>query len=240
MKLSRILSNQNGTSRKRANALIAGGRVTVDERVCREPQLSVDRFSIVAVDGRPIHHSCPARYLMLNKPPGYLSATVDDTHPTALELLDPDLRDGLHIGGRLDRASTGLLILTNDGTWSRRLTEPRIKIPKVYQVTTESAITPEAHRRFAEGIWFQHEQLRTSPARIEEISECRARVTIYEGRYHQVKRMFHAVGNRVTTLHRESMGSIRLDPELPPGQHRVLTTAEVTSVTHPVPINPPK
>lgn len=230
MKLSRIISNQNGTSRKRANALIATGRVTVNEQVCCEPRREVDRFAEVAVNGVPIRLPGPARYLMLNKPAGYLSATVDGTHPTVLELVEPGLRDGLHIGGRLDRASTGLLILTNDGNWSRRLTEPRIKIPKVYLVTTESAITTEAHRRFAEGIWFEHEQLKTSPAHIEELDDCRARVTIYEGRYHQVKRMFHAVGNRVTSLHRESMGAIRLDTELRPGQTRVLTAAEVASV----------
>ena len=234
MKLSRIISNRNGTSRKRANALIAAGRVTVDEQVCREAQKDIDRFSVIAIDGTTVRDGCPARYLMLNKPASYLSATVDETHPTVLELVDPDLHDGLHIGGRLDRASTGLLILTNDGNWSRRLTEPRIKIPKVYLVTTESAISGDAHRRFAEGIWFEYEELSTSPAHIEQLSECRARVTIYEGRYHQVKRMFHAVGNRVTSLHRESMGSIKLDPELLPGQYRALTTAEVTSVTSPI------
>lgn len=230
MKLSRIISNQNGTSRQRANALIAAGRVKVNGQVCREPQQEVDRFASVTVDGAVIRHAAPARYLMLNKPAGYLSATVDDTHPTVLDLFAPELRAGLHIGGRLDRASTGLLIVTNDGNWSRRLTEPRIKIPKVYRVTTGAAITAEAHRRFAEGIWFEYEQLRTSPAHIEQLAECQARVTIYEGRYHQVKRMFHAVGNRVTSLHRESMGGIRLDPGLQPGQYRELTAAEVASV----------
>ncbi|WP_303289684.1 pseudouridine synthase [Marinobacter sp. SS5-14b] len=230
MKLSRIVSNRNGTSRQRANALIAAGRVMVDGRVCREPQQEVDRFSGVVVDGITVQTPYPARYLMLNKPAGYLSATLDKTHPTVLELFDPELQDGLHIGGRLDRASTGLLILTNDGNWSRRLTEPRIKTPKVYQVTTESAITAEAHQRFEQGIWFEYEQLRTSPAHIEELGERRARVTIYEGRYHQVKRMFHAVGNRITSLHRESMGNIHLDPVLQPGQYRPLTRAEIASV----------
>ena len=230
MKLSRILSNQNGTSRQLANTLIAEGRVTVDGRVCRQSQHDVGRFSSVMVDGQSVQTLLPARYLMLNKPAGYLSATVDPTHPTALELFDPELRDGLHIGGRLDRASTGLLILTNDGNWSRRLTEPRIKTPKVYHVTTESAITAEAHQRFEEGIWFEYEQLRTSPAHIDQLGDRRARVTIYEGRYHQVKRMFHAVGNRITSLHRESMGSIHLDSRLQPGQYRALTDAEITSV----------
>src|SRR5690606_10921013 len=103
-----------------------------------ESQGEISRFAAVAIDGQSIRDASPALYLMLNKPAGYLSATTDDIHATVLELIDPELRDGLHIGGRLDRASTGLLIVTNDGNWSRRLTEPRIKIPKVYQVTTES------------------------------------------------------------------------------------------------------
>lgn len=149
------------------------------------------------------------------------------------ELLPDRMRHGLHIGGRLDLASTGLLILTNDGNWSRRLTEPGTKTPKVYRVTTESAITVEAHQRFAEGIWFGYEQLMTSPAHLNELSTCCARVTIYEGRYHQVKRMFQAVGNRVMSLHRESMGNIRLDPELQPGHYRELTAEEIASVVRP-------
>ena len=230
MKLSRMVSNQNGVSRKRANALIATGRVSVNGKVCRNPQHDVSEFCAVTADGDVIQQGRPSRYLMLNKPAGYLSATVDDTHPTVLELIDPTLHDDLHIGGRLDRASTGLLILTNDGNWSRRLTEPEIKIPKVYRVTTEQPITEETHRRFAEGIWFEFEQLTTSPAQIEVLHECEARITIYEGRYHQVKRMFHAVGNRVTSLHRESIGKIQLNDELSPGQHRSLTAEEIASV----------
>ena len=230
MKLSRIVSNQNGVSRKRANALIAIGRVSVNGKVCRNPQHDVSEFCDVIADGDMIQQARPSRYLMLNKPAGYLSATSDDVHPTVLELFPPELKHDLHIGGRLDRASTGLLILTNDGNWSRRLTEPEIKIPKVYRVTTEQPIAEETHRRFAEGIWFEYEQLTTSPAQIEVLQEREARVTIYEGRYHQVKRMFHAVGNRVTSLHRERMGEIRLNEELSPGQYRTLTAAEIASV----------
>ncbi|MBR9871134.1 MAG: pseudouridine synthase [Gammaproteobacteria bacterium] len=229
MKLSRIVSNQNGVSRKRANALIATGRVSVNNNLCRDPSHDVSEFCAVTVDGEVIQTARPSRYLMLNKPAGYLSATVDDAHPTVLELIEPELQDELHIGGRLDRASTGLLILTNDGNWSRRLTEPHIKIPKVYRVTTEKPITAETHQRFADGIWFEYEQLTTSPAQIEELQECEARITIYEGRYHQVKRMFHAVGNRVTSLHRERMGNIQLNDDLSPGQYRLLTAEEIAS-----------
>lgn len=227
MKLSRILSNRNGISRKQANILIASGRVTVNNSPCREPATEVDRFSSVHVDGETLQAAAPCHYLMLHKPAGFLSATLDNTHRTVMELIAPELRPDLHIAGRLDRASTGLLILTNDGRWSRRLTEPRIKIPKVYRVTTERPISPETAHRFAEGIWFEFEQLTTSPAHLDILAPSEARVTIYEGRYHQVKRMFHAVGNRVTALHRERMGTIRLDSGLGEGDYRALTQEEI-------------
>lgn len=230
MKLSRILSNQNGVSRKQANALIAAGSVTVDGTACQEAAREVNRFSTVACHGRVIQQGEQAHYLMLHKPAGYLSATTDNVHKTVMELTTPELRKDLHIAGRLDRASTGLLILTNDGTWSRELTEPRIKLPKVYRVTTANPISTDSIERFAEGIWFEYEQLTTSPAQLEPLGTHCARVTIYEGRYHQVKRMFHATGNRVTSLHREQMGNIHLSESLTPGNYRSLTTQEVNSV----------
>lgn len=168
---------------------------------------------------------------MLHKPAGYLSATTDPQHPTVMELIDEPTT--LHIAGRLDRASTGLLILTNDGIWSRLLTEPKQSVPKTYLVTTADPITEETHARFSQGIYFAYEDLTTQPAKLDVIGSCKARITIYEGRYHQIKRMFHAVGNRVVALHRLSMGNIHLDPTLEEGKHRYLTTEEVTSILPP-------
>lgn len=230
MKLSRILSNQNGISRRQANLLLAAGRVRIDGEICQDGGLDISRFREVCIDLEVIQRAEPAYYLMLNKPAGYLSATEDPVHPTVLDLIEPALRHHLHIGGRLDRASTGLLILSSDGLWTRRLTEPKVKIPKVYRVTTAYPICPDTADRFAEGIWFNYEQLRTSPARLEQLGSNEARLTIYEGRYHQVKRMFHAVGNRVISLHRERMGDLLLDPTLSVGGYRPLTAAEISSV----------
>jgi 16S rRNA pseudouridine516 synthase len=167
---------------------------------------------------------------MMNKPAGILSATHDPAHTTVIDLIDSPLTEDLHIAGRLDRASTGLLIVTNDGTWSRRLTDPGSRKPKVYRVTTALPISTETAARFAKGIWFEYEQLTTSPALLEQLDPYNARITIYEGRYHQVKRMFHSVGNQVIDLHREQMGEIRLDPDLPSGDFRILTNEEVASV----------
>ncbi|BES70339.1 16S rRNA pseudouridine(516) synthase [Marinobacter nanhaiticus D15-8W] len=190
---------------------------------------TVERFMTISMDGTVLQEQT-AHYLMLHKPVGYLSATRDPQHPTVLDLVAPQLRPVLHIGGRLDRSTSGLIILTNDGLWSRRLTEPREKIPKTYHVVTRDPISPETHQRFADGIYLAYERLTTSPARLEQVAEREARLTIYEGRYHQVKRMFAAVGNRVKSLHRESMGEIRLDPTLAPGEWRPLLDSEIASV----------
>lgn len=230
MKLSRILSNQNGVSRSKASALIAGGVVAIDRLICLDPGREVTAFEQVTQNGRIIQQGVTGHYLMMNKPAGILSATSDPVHTTAIDLISP-ATNNLHIAGRLDRASTGLLILTNDGHWSRRLTDPHLKKPKIYRVSTAKPITPETAARFAAGVWFEYEQLRTSPARLEILEAKFARVTIYEGRYHQVKRMFHAVGNRVTALHREQIGTITLDDTLPPGGYRPLTIAEIRSAT---------
>lgn len=229
MRLDRFISKHTRSSQKAARQAIAGGRVEMDSVTERNPTVTVGRFHTVTLD-ESVLQSRQAHYLMLHKPAGYLSATRDPTHPTVLDLVDPVLRPQLHIGGRLDRATSGLLILTNDGHWSRRLTEPRERHPKVYHVRTLQPITPETAVRFAEGIYFPYEGLTTSPAQLEQLGLCEARLTIYEGRYHQVKRMFTAVGNRVVALHRESMGDIQLDPSLAPGECRQLSHHEIASV----------
>ena len=142
MKLSRILSNQNGVSRRQARLLIASGRVTVNDVACGDPAAELDRFSSVKVDGEIVQKAEPGHYLMLHKPAGFLSATLDHTHTTVMELVAPELREDLHIAGRLDRASTGLLILTNDGRWYRQLHEPLLNNPKIHPGLTTN---PHSH-----------------------------------------------------------------------------------------------
>ena len=145
----------------------------------------------------------PARYFMLHKPAGVVSATVHDEHRTVLDLLDEPDKHELHIGGRLDLNTSGLLLITNDGLWSRRLTEPRSELGKVYQVETEQAIDPACVAAFARGLYFSFENLTTRPATLEILAPRRARLTLFEGRYHQVKRMFGHFDNKVMRLHRE-------------------------------------
>jgi 16S rRNA pseudouridine516 synthase len=187
----------------------------------------VGEFDRVVVDGGVLQDR-RAIYLMLNKPAGYVSATVDDKHPTVMELIgDVYGEEALHLAGRLDRASTGLLLLTNDGNWSRELTLPEKEFGKVYLVETAEPISALTADAFARGIYFGYEDITTGPAELEVLGERQARLTIYEGKYHQVKRMFHAVGNRVVSLHRQRVGEIVLDPELAEGEWRELREDEI-------------
>ncbi len=229
MRLDRYLANLPQGSRQQAQRWLALGSVRVDGRVIRSGQHPVTTFSNIELDNQPLQARQP-RYFMLNKPAGYLSATTDPQHPTALELLDEPERERLHIGGRLDRASTGLLLITDDGRWSRALTEPDRNIAKVYHVELEDPVHPDTARLFAAGIYFSFEQITTRPVALEQLAERRVRLRLHEGRYHQIKRMFGRFRNRVTGLHREQIGDIILDPTLAPGQYRALTREEIASI----------
>lgn len=229
MFLSRLIAKHKGMGRTAAMQAIAGKKVKVDGQVVTDGQHPVDRFLTVHLEDTLVQQAEPALYIMLHKPVGYLSATSDPQHPTVLELIDHPARETLHIAGRLDRSSSGLLLLTNDGRWSKRLTEPDEKVAKVYLVGTAEPIAPEAVELFARGFYFHTEDLTTLPAELVILGERLARVTLHEGRYHQIKRMFHRVSNRVLSLHRESIGSLVLPPELPPGGWREIERNELGS-----------
>ena len=150
MRLDRFLTRLGRHSCKEIAKLLEAGRVTVDGKPETNGRVKIDRFTRIELDGEVLQEN-EAVYLMLHKPAGYLSATSDPLHPTVVELIDPPLRQDLHLAGRLDRASTGLLLLTNDGRWSKRVTEPVEEISKVYRVTTRDPIPPEITAIFAAG-----------------------------------------------------------------------------------------
>ena len=226
MRLDRLITRHTGKPRKEVLRLLAEGAVKVAGEIEKNTRCEVDRFTPVTVGAETLPHES-AVYLMLHKPAGILSATEDTEHRTVIDLISHPRGKELHLAGRLDRASTGLLLLTNNGRWSKRITQPESGIPKTYLVTTAKDITQETTDKFAEGIYFAFEDLTTQPAQLELLSPRQARLTIHEGRYHQVKRMFGALGNRVTALHREAIGSLRLDPDLAEGEWRELTGKEV-------------
>ncbi len=229
MRLDRLLGQHPHWSRRHVRLLLATGRVRVDDRGITEGTFEVQPHHRVEADGICLQAGRPGRYLMLHKPAGLLSATADPVHPTVMSLLPPDLAEGLHIAGRLDRASTGLLILSNDGSWSRRLTSPALRKPKTYRVRLAHPIHPDTARVFAKGIHFPFEGITTLPAELEPLGEREARLTLYEGRYHQIKRMFGRFRNPVLALHRERMGALWLD-DLAEGAHRPLSADEIASV----------
>ncbi|GLO13055.1 pseudouridine synthase [Pseudomonas putida] len=230
MRLDRFLANLPSLNRQQTRLMLAQHRVRVDDVVTSDPLTEVREFSRVELDDQLLQAGRPALYLMLHKPTGCVSATQDPQHPTVLDLLPTALRGDLHIAGRLDFNTTGLMILTNDGQWSRRLTQPATKLPKHYLVETEDEIGEHYQAKFREGFYFAFENLTTLPAQLDILGPRQARLAIVEGRYHQVKRMFGFFDNKVVGLHRESMGAIHLDPGLAPGEFRELTADEVATV----------
>lgn len=163
-----------------------------------------------------------SKVLAVHKPAGILSATSDPTHRRVIDLIREPWACELHLAGRLDRATTGLVILTNDSTFSESLTRPRNKVPKTYLVETDLTITAEAINAFRSGMSFAKEMILTHPAIVVPLSENSYRLTIFEGTHHQIKRMFLRFGIRVTKLHRESTGPYVLPIDLACGDYRML------------------
>ena len=223
MKLEDLIAKRLGTGTRGARTLLLEGRVSVGGTITTDHRRPVSRFEEVVCDGAIVQAATERLHLMLHKPAGILSATSDPVHRTVLDLIDHPDKATLHLAGRLDRSSTGLVLLTNDGTWSEALSDPTAKVEKVYLVATDRSIPDEAVARFAEGFWFATEGLTTRPARLEILEERLARVTLVEGRYHQIKRMFHRLdGIRLTSLHRERVGPYLLPDDLAPEQWRVI------------------
>jgi len=230
VRLDKFLVETGGISRSQAQRAIRAGRVSVDGEVLRNPAFKLAPDSAVGLDGEPRQLRGP-RYLLLHKPAGYVCATRDDLHPTVLELLPPGERDGLHIVGRLDRDTTGLVLLTDDGAWSHRVASPRHRCDKRYRVGLAEPVSDADVERLRAGLLLRGESQPTRPAEVERLTERELLLTIQEGRYHQVKRMFGALGNRVVSLHRDRVGSVVLDEiAVPQGGFRILSPAEVAAL----------
>jgi 16S rRNA pseudouridine516 synthase len=228
-RLDRFLSQALQVSRSGLRPILAAGRVRVNGALVRDRQQRIGPFDRVELDGELLQSEAP-RYLMLNKPQGVVSATSDDRHATVMGLLPESLRQGLHLAGRLDFNSTGLVLLTNDGAWSRQLSQPESHIRKHYRVTVEQPLSDDYVAAFAEGMWFAFEGIMTRPATLKIRSAYEADVWLCEGRYHQIKRMFGRFDNKVLTLHRVAIGNLVLDEKLKPGEWRELSAMESSSI----------
>ncbi len=226
LRLDRYLSNATALTRSQAHKVIRSGRVSVDGKTAKQGALLIPEDAAVLLDGQPV--ATPShRYLMLNKPLGVVCATQDPTHRTAIDLLDLPNPQGLHFAGRLDIDATGLVLITDDGQWSHRIASPSKQCAKTYLATLAAPIPEAALERIRTGILLRGEAQPTASAQAERLDDTKVRLSITEGRYHQVKRLFAAVGNRVVALHRESIGALQLDAVLAPGIYRPLTAHEI-------------
>jgi 23S rRNA pseudouridine2605 synthase len=225
MRLAKYLAHAGVASRRAAEKLIAGGRVTVDGTTVTDPACAVDAESRVTVDGRPLQGAEPRVVYAVNKPVGVLS-TARDTHgrPTVLELL-PAQGLRLYPVGRLDADSSGLILLTNDGGLANRLTHPSFEVPRTYRATLGGgAVGAAALEALTSGVPLDGSP--TAPARVRRLQDNLIELTIHEGRNRQVRRMCEAVGHPVLELERIAFGPLRLGG-LRPGAHRRLRSSEV-------------
>jgi 16S rRNA pseudouridine516 synthase len=229
LRLDKYISNATDLSRTDAKRLIKSAVVTIDDVIANNPARKIAADEVVAIEGSAIK-GAQNRYFMMNKPAGVVSVTKDHNNPTAIALMYEHRNDELQIAGRLDIDTTGLLLITDDGKWNHRLTSPRSDCAKIYTVGLAEPIETDYQKKLAAGVLLDGEKHRCLPASMERIDDYHLTLRIAEGKYHQVKRMFAALGNHVVSLHRFQVGDIVLDTDLEPGDYRPLTDLEVASI----------
>ena len=228
MRLDKLLSNLGVASRAGCRELLKAGRVQVDGQTVRDGAAQVSEKAAVLLDGTALDTRL-ARHLMLFKPAGVLTAAEDGRQQTVMDLLPGVYRScGCMPVGRLDKDTTGLLVLTTEGELAHRLIAPGRHVDKVYEAVVDGVLDDGDVAAFASGIPLK--DFTALPAKLEVLAENRARVTVQEGKYHQVKRMFGARGKPVLALHRATFGPLQLDETLCPGQFRELTEEETAAL----------
>lgn len=234
MRLDKYLAEMGVGTRQEVKKQIRQGKAAVNGTVVKAADTKIDETSDeVTICGRNISY-VSYEYYMLNKPAGVVSATEDRRDTTVIDLIKEKKRKDLFPVGRLDKDTEGLLLITNDGDLAHRLLAPKKHVDKVYYAKIDGMVTEEDVKRFAEGIDIgAEEEEMTRPAKLDIMKiaeESEIRLTIHEGKFHQVKRMFLAVGKEVTYLKRERMGTLCLDENLKPGEYRLLTEEEIENV----------
>lgn len=229
IRIDKFISIAAGISRKEARTVILSGAVFVNGEAVKRPECQIDDESTVTVNGEKVNYS-EFVYFMLNKPAGMLSATRDRSAETVMDLLPEKYKKyDCSPVGRLDKDTTGLLLLTNDGDYLHRVISPNSKVEKQYLVQLDGQVMPEHIGIFKKGVVLASGEV-CKPARLEIIGEREARITITEGKYHEIKRMFGTVGLGVNALKRERIGALVLDDKLAPGELKQLETAEANAV----------
>lgn len=229
MRLDKFLCETGFGTRSEVKALLKKGQVSVNGEIVKKPEQKIDeqKDEVICAGNRAVYAAW--EYVMLHKPAGVLSATEDRHQKTVLDLLDSTARQDLFPVGRLDKDTEGLLLLTNDGELAHRLLSPKKHVDKTYYAKIAGTVTAEHVQQFREGLDIG-EKKPTLPAELKILksgADSEILVTIQEGKFHQIKRMFEAIGCRVVYLKRLSMGTLVLDESLKPGDYRYLTEDEV-------------
>ncbi|MDG1122841.1 MAG: pseudouridine synthase [Glaciecola sp.] len=227
MRLDKFICQSTDYSKIEALALLNAQAVVVNGEFIKNGATQVHENNTITLHGEVLTpRAC--RYIMLHKPAGTICSNVDEHYPSVFNHLQIEYPNDLHVVGRLDADTTGLVLITDDGRWSYGITHPDKHCPKVYRVGLSRPLADDVAAKFTAGIALQGETQLTLPASLTIISPQEVLLTITQGKFHQVKRMFAAVGNRVITLHRESIGQLQLD--IPEGQWRYLTVEEIQSL----------
>jgi 16S rRNA pseudouridine516 synthase len=228
MRLDKFVCKSTELTKIEAIQRINLGELSVNDQITTNEATQVHQNNTIMLNDVRLK-ARDFRYIMMHKPAGTICSNVDEAYPSLFNYLDVDKVSELHIAGRLDVDTTGLVLITDDGHWSFNITLPTKRCNKIYHVNLANNIAGDVVSKFEKGIKLQGEQQLTLPAILKVITSKEVLLTITEGKFHQVKRMFAAVGNRVVSLHREKIGDICLDVEL--GQWRYLTNEEVHSFT---------
>ena len=226
MRLDKFVCKSTALSKDLALQAINNNELLVNEVVIDDPAFQVHENNTITLKGKRLI-ARPFRYLLMHKPANTICSNIDEVYPSALNLLDIEQISELHIAGRLDADTTGLILITDDGRWTYNITLPNSGCKKVYRVGLSRDINDEVVTRFKQGVQLQGEAKLTLPASLEIIGPREVLLTLTEGKFHQVKRMFSAVGNRVISLHREQIGQVKLDVQK--GEWRYLSAQEVLS-----------
>jgi ribosomal small subunit pseudouridine synthase A len=227
MRLDKFLAETTGLTRSQATKVLRQSAVTINGKIEKSGAAKVSPDDEICYNGERLAWVAEGQYIMLNKPQGYICSHEDGDYPTIYQFFDYPLAGKLHGAGRLDVDTTGLVLLTDDGQWSHRITSPKFHCEKTYLVTLADPVEANYVQACAEGILLRGEKEPTKPATLEILDDYNVNLTISEGRYHQVKRMFAALGNKVVGLHRWKIGALVLDDSLAEGEYRALTAEEV-------------
>lgn len=232
MRLDKYLSELGIGTRSEVKKYLKKGRVRIEDSIIKDGNLKIDPDNTKVYFEKQLLQYKKYVYYMLNKPKGVVSATKDNQHQTVIDLIEEQKRKNIFPVGRLDKDTEGLLLITDDGDFAHRLLSPKKKVPKIYYVIVDGLVTEVEAGLFAKGVKIEDGYI-TLPAVLEILESgetSKVQLTIYEGKFHQVKRMFEAVGMKVTYLKRISMGNLKLDNSLPLGAYRELTEQELECI----------